>query len=343
MRATLRQSYVTMQTVAPAFSNLGSRNLFEILVREVFSADSSFSIDDVSDYCSSRLYRVTPFVAPTLEFLTWMQIINTDGRNYARVTQPDHIAALIQSDDFVVTLTELLFNRLKEDQLTSEVFAEGALTKDPASGEVYLVKARVATAWTGVVVLLRNLGVIHDGLPDTGLLRVDVRIVKLMIDLALTVRPSANKRKLSLEELKRRLAAQEAQGALAENFVVEYERRRLSNHPRLELIARISSEDASAGYDIVSFEAQHSLLHDRFIEVKSFKGEPRFYWSRSEYESARLLRKSYFIYLIDVNRIGDAGYTPAIFNDPITLEGTAWEMIPENWCVIPRLNYHARI
>ena len=94
--------------------------------------------------------------------------------------------------------------------------------------------------------------------------------------------------KKSLEQLKKQLEQQELQGEEAELFVVEYEKRRLSQSAKKDSVMRISVIDVSAGYDILSYENEASAEYDRFIEVKSFSGNPHFYWSENEIETAKL-------------------------------------------------------
>src|SRR3546814_6262886 len=75
-------------------------------------------------------------------------------------------------------------------------------------------------------------------------------------DAFLTGARDANKktprRAKSAERLAADLARQAEAGAAAEIWVVQYERERLSGHPLQDQIRRVSEDDVSAGYDIVS-------------------------------------------------------------------------------------------
>lgn len=57
------------------------------------------------------------------------------------------------------------------------------------------------------------------------------------------------------------------------------------------------------GYDILSFETSTSILPDRYIEVKTFRGHPHFYWTDNEIAAARKYAEHYYLYLIDIDRI----------------------------------------
>ncbi len=72
---------------------------------------------------------------------------------------------------------------------------------------------------------------------------------------------------VTLEKLKELQEQQAEQGRRAEVFVVEFEKKRLCGHPKIDKIRQISDFDVTAGFDILSFENQSSIKNDRFIEV----------------------------------------------------------------------------
>jgi hypothetical protein len=56
-----------------------------------------------------------------------------------------------------------------------------------------------------------------------------------------------------------------------------------------------------AGYDIESLTVVGGMPSPRFIEVKAVPAESfRFFWSREERNTAHLLGRSYFLYLVPV-------------------------------------------
>lgn len=124
----------------------------------------------------------------------------------------------------------------------------------------------------------------------------------------------ARRKQLSLEQLKKRLEKNELAGEKAEVFVFEHERKRLGQ-PLGEKVRRISEIDVTAGYDIVSFNSNQSLEPDRFIEVKAVSNAG-FYWSRNEYEIAKLKGNTYYLYLVDLNRIDEQDYSPQMIQNP---------------------------
>ncbi|MCX5698985.1 MAG: DUF3883 domain-containing protein [Candidatus Omnitrophica bacterium] len=107
-----------------------------------------------------------------------------------------------------------------------------------------------------------------------------------------------NKRKITLKEFLKNQKANEEIGKAAELEVLKYERRKLFQFPALvKKIEYVSSEDVSAGYDIISFDESSSS--EIYIEVKAVASfEHKFYWSRNEIEKAKFLRGQYYLYLL---------------------------------------------
>lgn len=143
--------------------------------------------------------------------------------------------------------------------------------------------------------------------------------------------------KKSLEQLKKQLELQEIQGETAELFVMDYEKKRLSAFEKQKDVKRISEIDVSAGYDILSYENERSLVYDRFIEVKSYSGNPHFYWSKNEIETAELYEDKYYIYLVDILKIDNPDYNPMIIRNPAKTiwKNESWLMDPTSYLVIP--------
>ena len=123
----------------------------------------------------------------------------------------------------------------------------------------------------------------------------------------------ARRKQLSLEQLKKQLEKNELAGEKAEVFVFEHEKKRLGQ-PLGEKVRWISEIDVTAGYDIVSFNSNQSLEPDRFIEVKAVSNAG-FYWSRNEYEIAKLKGNTYYLYLVDLNSIDEQDYSPQMIQN----------------------------
>ena len=113
------------------------------------------------------------------------------------------------------------------------------------------------------------------------------------------------KRKLSPETLKKEQAEKESLGLAAEQAVIIFEIKRLTDISVLpNEIEHTSLENVLAGYDIKSLENYldgNSNRIDRFIEVKAVSlADYKFYWSRNEMEIAKVFGEMYYLYLLPV-------------------------------------------
>lgn len=139
------------------------------------------------------------------------------------------------------------------------------------------------------------------------------------------VLPEIKKRKIGIKELHRLLEQNQIYGEEAEKFVLEFEINRLNGKKKIDWVAEYSTSD---GYDIASYETINSQEHDRFIEVKSYSGQPHFFWSRNEMDIARIKKSRYYLYLVDRSRINSSVYVPIIIQDPynnVLKNNSQWE------------------
>ena len=145
-----------------------------------------------------------------------------------------------------------------------------------------------------------------------------------MYDALVAKHCKARRRQLSLEQLKKQLENNELAGEEAELFVLEYEKKRLGQ-PLCERVRRISEIDVTAGYDIVSFDSNQSVEPNRFVEVKAVSSTG-FYWSKNEYEIARLKGDTYYLYLVDLRKTYHPDYSPQIIQNPAAniMEAEEW-------------------
>lgn len=123
------------------------------------------------------------------------------------------------------------------------------------------------------------------------------------------VRVLRNYTMLGLNRLWAHIESREMVGEKAERAVLRIERQRLSNSPKLrDSIQHVSAEDASAGFDILSFEHasdQSPSIH-RYIEVKAVgRVERKFFMSRNEMDCARRYGNKYCLYLLPYRGRGE--------------------------------------
>jgi hypothetical protein len=129
-----------------------------------------------------------------------------------------------------------------------------------------------------------------------------------------SILPLMRKRRISVAELKKSQEKKEEYGIEAEKFVLDFEEKRLSRRSDINWVAEYVVNE---GYDIASFNDISDNNHNRFIEVKSYRGNsPYFYWSKNEYQTARLRKEHYWLYLVNRDKINDDGYVPLMKQNP---------------------------
>ena len=127
---------------------------------------------------------------------------------------------------------------------------------------------------------------------------------------------SEKRHKLKLEELERILQEEKLIGEAGEEYVLKREKERLQTSNLADSIQQVSLIDVSAGYDIASFIDSDSSDYDHFIEVKTYRGTPHFFWSSNEMSVAKLRRDLYWICLVDYDQINNADYQPIWIQNP---------------------------
>jgi CRISPR/Cas system-associated exonuclease Cas4 (RecB family) len=198
------------------------------------------------------------------------------------------------------TLTYLIDNRFIQPE---------AIIYDYNTGVCSIKRSGIAFAVAVMRNLLIEVGVFIESEP--GLFNVSGNYEQLFEE-----RIRNSKASLSLEQLMEIHKKQELQGRLAEEFVVEYERRRLLWCHNADKVKQISDFDVTAGYDILSCNDAYSTSYDRFIEVKSFSSTQAFYWSSNEIKTAREKKDAYYLYLVDIEQFQQKGYEPIIVQNP---------------------------
>lgn len=224
----------------------------------------------------------------------------------------------------------LLFEQLWQSQAASEQMQSilGHFRHGTGPPEVNWATVSTASRRLPGWVWLQRLGlVVRDG----GRLIADPRLQPYLLETSLRAAFGEN-------ELLQRLERQRVRAALAEDFVVVLEKRRLSNAGRHELadgVERVSERNVSAGFDIQSFELNG---RPRLVEVKSSAGAcQRFFISSNEVKAAERHRNRYVLAWV-----GHAARLPdgvpevlwyrdpwALFQDPtgpFVLSTASWEV-----------------
>lgn len=327
-----------MPSVVPQAKSLGSKRLFEILIRDVFADGGRHRADDVCAYCLARQYRVGAQLGGALELLVNVGVLQSDGESLQPGAKFPHVA---EANDVSLALSTLLVGSLAGSSEIESVFPPESLSWGDDNGGLNLHLSKVPISGFPLVKLFRDLGMVLDSADATALLKIQQPFSELLLSaLSTTTGRHRTTRMFSPERLAILQQAQADQGARGEAFAFAWEQERLRNHPRLTLVQRISLMNTAAGYDIESFEGPKSVLLDRFIEVKSYKGAERFFLSLGEMEAARELADSYYLYLVDMDRLGSSGYSPIVIRNPVSElydSESYWSVSPVNFEICRKL------
>lgn len=200
--------------------------------------------------------------------------------------------------------------------LLTKAEAWSCIGRDPTTGNLTIDAMMLPSIRDGLAMWLTDFTIVRRASIQTRFWTVSDDHNDEFLTYARNANGKTTRRAKSAERLAVDLARQAEAGAVAEMWVVQFERERLSGHPLQDQIRRVSEYDVSAGYDIVSFASVNSIRHDRFIEVKSHGGRKVFHWSRNEIATAAEFGEDYALYLVDRDRCDQAGYSPHIITGP---------------------------
>jgi hypothetical protein len=175
-----------------------------------------------------------------------------------------------------------------------ELFKLFAANTQTSLYELSTVETSLSSNQNVAVHFFKYLGILQE---ENFLIQVQKRYSQLVYELI------ADSKAISEQQLEQLLMENRKLGAQAENVVVEFERQRLlklGKTIQAELVKRISTINAAAGYDIESFDGTtDDVFPNRFIEVKATTGDDiRFYWTINEREVAKKKKDKYWIYVL---------------------------------------------
>ena len=293
-----RRSSMTMIANVLSASDIGTLELGLEVLKALRGKD--WSKQTLHDFLSDNDYTVARSLDGTLVLLRYLGYVEGTDAELHTSTDANLTAGQFLQD---------LFAKLEEDRVLPPMLAHPIAAME---GDAVVVNNELLSREYSQ---LRNFLLLSNVMKDEAGDRV-----KFLVDEAYTYlfKKYAEEREpaKTLEEFKQELAERERRGREAEEFVVAYERRQRSGHPDCDKIRRVSEENVEAGYDVASYASDSSVKLDKFIEVKSYLGAKRIYWSRNEQKVAEKLGAAYFLYLVDSARIQEPGYEPEIIANP---------------------------
>lgn len=220
-----------------------------------------------------------------------------------------HINSVTQMVD---RFNQFLFRSLKNDSDFLNIFSSKHLSHDVIYKSLQLNNSAFGFKYSNFKQLLLDFKMISEHpTPEFRSYIINQRYKKLFDK---SVLPEIKKRKIGIEEFRKSMEQKQIYGEEAEKFVIEYETERLKNKKEIDWVAEYIVNE---GYDIASYNEIEDEQPNRFIEVKSYDGpKGYFYWSRNEYQVAKLKGGNYWIYLVNRSKMKNEGYEPEKYQDP---------------------------
>ena len=284
-------------------NSIGNKAGLEFLINMTLGKDTT-SIDEVKKLSTFRT-DVKLKCDAAVSLLSYIELVDIVGDNILLTDIGKELFALDSK-----VLHEKICFLIIEKMVNEGIFDEDAFRFDEQGGVTLLKRWVIPLSHAA----LRNYLIENEALSltESGELEIENTMAQTFIS-----KVSQRRRKMSLEQLLKIKETQSLQGSKAEEFILKYEKERLINHPYNDKIQRISVFDVCAGYDIASYLTVEDTRYNRFIEVKSYQGEPHFFWSDNEVDVARLKGSSYYLCLVDMKKINEPGYEPMYIKNPI--------------------------
>lgn len=305
------------------YESLGTPEFFCELFNQIKNAKSSWTPAHVRGYFYNKIingHSIFDGCMPLAEAIEAVKINNSGEISL----NPFLISALVNEKYLANKLLEMVLIAARKDDIFHEIFCSKNISYDIIYRLIQIDNAAFRFRYANFRRLLIDFSFLYPH-PDQNIKKYIINSkYKKLFDREIL--PEIKRRKLNVEELEKLLEKQKKYGEDAEKFILDYEKKRLKSHTKINNIQMISIYDVSAGYDIVSFNDLLSREIDRFIEVKSFSGVPNFHWSRNEIDVARIKKDKYFLYLVDREQMNNPEYEPITIQDPHDkiLDGHDW-------------------
>ena len=300
------------------YSSIGNKRGILLLCNKILTK-SKVSLDSVRTSCSFVNGCEINFNCGVLAFEA-MNLISKD-ETHCFIAEP--FFSSLSTEKAITKLCEIAFTFLIEEKLVNI-----ELLKFNDQVDLFYIPKRAFSLHSSV---FRNLLISLNAItPVNGEFRIAKNYDKFLGNLV-----KRATRTIPLEQLQQKLLAEQEMGEKGELFVLDFEKsRKPFSMEDKEHIRQISHIDVSAGYDIISFHDEVSLKR-RYIEVKTYRGAPHFYWSANEIDSAKIRGIDYFLYLVNADRIFEEGYVPEIIQNPYStiINSSDWKLTPSSFLV----------
>ena len=294
------------------FDNLGTPNFhFELLRILHESTSENWRVNDIINLFHNKIIEGRNLFDGCLPLLNQLEITKLDATQ--SIVVDETFTQFLKNENLMSDrFVERLILSLKNDSIFHQIFCSEFISRDIIYHSLQIDNAAFPLKHSGFKQLLIDFNVIQQHpTKEFNKYIINGRYKKVFDKVVL---PEIKKRKIGVEELMKSLAQKQINGEEAEEYVLQFENKRLNNTKEIDWVAEYS---VAEGYDIASFKTELSNEHDRFIEVKSFQGEPYFFWTRNEMNIARIKKESYFLYLVDRTKMKTVDkYEPLMIQNP---------------------------
>lgn len=269
------------------------------------ASESAYTADVLVDDASKLLKIALPPISNSLSLLIDSGVARIDSEGFVNVAHTSE-----------QSIRKHLISRLGVDKVLLSIANAMELKNEDGSRDIdiYILFPKLR----GIPALCTSLGLLERD-SDRNKFFVSAEKLSHFEPLLEEGNLSRYEKGMTPEQLHQQQLAQNERGELAEEFVLAQERTRLNGHPNIEAVKRVSKFNVSAGFDIQSFESLHSKHIDRLIEVKSFVGEPGFYWSINEIKCSSSKGAQYSIVVVDSTRMEEPEYSPSEIRNPFEI------------------------
>lgn len=309
-------------------TNLGNATQIQYILNLL--KKDSFTIDGLKIACLSNQYDFVHSFEGIMLLLEWLKIIQIDN-NFASLNRS---IEFVKNGHISSHFFQLLFSQLLKDNVLSAFLNQFNVNYDDKEELIVINNDLIDFRFSQFRNILIDLNFFIPDKLVKNQFTINNDYKKLFLRIIIPLIEYSGHRKISLEELKKQQDIQDQLGKDAEEFILGYEKNRLKGHVNIDNIRIISTDNVNAGYDIQSYLNIHSMIINRFIEVKSFSDNEGFYWSKNEIGVSKIKEDQYYLYLVDRDKMKKKGYEPIVIQDPysnILLNEEEWDKRVEKY------------
>lgn len=292
------------------YNNLGTPEFFFRLLHLLHNNEKqTWTIHDLKAFFHNKIINDRYIFDGCFEIAFYMKLLIIQSNN---IYVNDRFKSLIVSPKKMIDeFNELLILSLKDDEDIYNIFSSENLSYDIIYKSIHLNNSAFGFKFSNIKQLFLDFNIIHPH-PTIEISYILNNRYKSLFDKLLL--PEIKKRRIGVEEFYKQMNQQQINGEEAEKYVLDFEERRLNHQCKVDWIAEYV---VNAGYDIASYNNITDIEYNRFIEVKSYSGlSPYFYWSKNEFQIARIRKDNYWIYLVNRDKINDENYIPEMIQNP---------------------------